>query len=356
MIMTSSPEFTLAAVQAAPVYFDREASTEKACRLITEAGHKGADLVAFSETWLPGYPFFHSSPLFMQGSVTYLSNAVEIPSATTDRLCTATRRAGVDVVIGVAELDTRTRGSVYCTLLFIGHEGEILGRHRKLKPTGGERTVWGEGDGVGLTVYERPYGRISGLNCWEHRMLLPGYALMALGTQVHVATWPFTASLDPDRGKGLLLSRAFAAQGGCYVIATCALLRPDDVQEAYRDLATRRISEWIGDRQGSCRIIDPRGDVIAEAAAGEETILTAPVSLEAVRRAKAFIDVGGHYSRPDVLQLRINRDPLERVVGRTNSDSIKPPVFVSGTNSSDGAHQSAGGNEQQTETTNTKGS
>jgi nitrilase len=355
MIMTSFPEFTLAAVQAAPVYFDREASTEKACQLIRDGGRKGADLVTFGETWLPGYPFFHSSPLFNQGSVTYLSNAVEIPSPTTDRLCTTAQSAGVDVVIGVAELDPRTRGTTYCTLLFIGREGEILGRHRKLKPTSGERTVWGEGDGVGLTVYERPYGRISGLNCWEHRMLLPGYALMAFGTQVHVATWPFTASLDPARGKGLLLSRAFAAQGGCYVIATCALLRPDDVQEAYRDLATRRISEWIGERQGSCRIIDPRGDVIAEAAAGEETILTAPVSLEAVRRAKALIDVGGHYSRPDVLQLLINRRPLERVIEGADSDSIKPPVVFSEANASLAARQSAGGNEQQMETKDAKG-
>lgn len=317
--MTSSTEFTLAAVQAAPVYFDREASTEKACQLIIQAGEKGADLAAFGETWLPGYPFFHGSPLLNQGRVTYLANAVEIPSPTTDRLCEAAKKGNVDVAIGIAEIDPITRGTVYCTLLFIGRDGEILGRHRKLKPTGAERTVWGEGDGVGLTVYERPYGSISGLNCWEHRMLLPGYALMALGTQIHVATWPFTASLDPTRGKGLLLSRAFAAQGGCYVIATCALLRPDDVQGPYRDLATRRISEWIGDRQGSCRIIDPRGDVIAEAVAGEETMLTAPVSLEAVRRAKALIDVGGHYSRPDVLQLHINRRPLARLV---ESDSL----------------------------------
>ena len=312
--MTDYPEFTLAAIQAAPIYFDREASTEKACQLIMEAGQKGADLAAFSETWLPGYPFFHSSALADQGRVTYLSNAVEIPSPTTDRLCMAAKKADVDVAIGVAELDPRTRGTVYCTLLFISRDGEILGRHRKLKPSGGERTVWGEGDGVGLKVYERPYGRISGLNCWEHRMLLPGYALMALGTQIHVATWPFSWHLDPDLNNAPLLSQVFAAQGGCYVIATSALLRPEDVQEAYRELAISKIDEWIGAKKGGCRIIAPSGDVIAQAAVGEETILTASVSLETVLQAKANIDVGGHYSRPDVLQLHVNRRPLERVV------------------------------------------
>jgi nitrilase len=312
--MSDYPEFTLAAIQAAPVYFDREASTEKACQLIMEAGQKGADLAAFGETWLPGYPFFHSSALLNQGQVTYLSNAVEIPSPTTDRLCMAAKKANVDVVIGVAELDPRTRGTVYCTLLFISKDGEILGRHRKLKPTMGERTVWGEGDGVGLRVYERPYGRISGLNCWEHRMLLPGYALMALGTQIHVAAWPFSWHLDPDLNTAPFVSQVFAAQGGCYVIATSALLRPEDVQEAYRELAISTIDRWIGAKKGGCRIIAPGGNVIVQAAVDEETVLAATVSLEAVLQAKAEIDVGGHYSRPDVLQLHVNRRPLEPVV------------------------------------------
>jgi predicted amidohydrolase len=319
--MTSFADFTLAAVQAAPVYFDREASTEKACQLIMEAGQKGADLVAFSETWLPGYPFFHTTSLWDQGCETYLANAVEIPSPTTDRLCSAAQEAGVDVVIGMAELNSKTRGTTYCTLLFISREGQILGRHRKLKPSFGERIVWGEGDGVGLRVYDRHYGRISGLNCWEHRMLLPGYALMAKGTQIHVAAWPFSWNLNSSGSNGLLLSRAFAAQGACYVIATGALLRPDDVEETYRDLAKSQISKYgTADKQGSCQIIAPRGDVIAQAPVGEETILTASVSLEAVLRSKAYIDVGGHYSRPDVLQLLINRRPLERVVEVSSDD------------------------------------
>lgn len=315
--MTVYPEFTLAAVQAAPVLFDREASTEKACRLIAEAGRAGASLAAFGECWLPGYPVFvwesNPSVLWWKAAAEYLANAVEIPSPTTDRLCQAARRAGIDVVIGVLELDPITRGTAYCTLLFIGREGVIVGRHRKLKPTGMERAVWGEGDASGLMVHERPYGRISGLNCWEHNILLPGYALMAQGTQIHVAAWPGMeinpAPQSPDSmwARQLLLSRAFASQAGAYVILSAGLLRSEDIPERYHEL----IGSWA--LTGDSCIIDPRGEVIAGPAEGE-TILTARVTLEAVYAAKVACDVGGHYSRPDVFQLLVNRQPLERMV------------------------------------------
>jgi predicted amidohydrolase len=133
--MFDYPEFTLAAIQAAPIYLDREASTEKACQLIKEAAQKGANIAAFSETWLPGYPFFYSypiqSPQWKQAVTAYLSNGVEIPSPTTDRLCKAALKADIDVVIGLVELDARTRGTVYCTLLFIGREGNILAMGRR---------------------------------------------------------------------------------------------------------------------------------------------------------------------------------------------------------------------------------
>jgi nitrilase len=244
----------------------------------------------------------------------------------------------MDVVIGIVELDPKTRGTVYCTLLFIGREGKILGRHRKLKPTDEERRVWGEGDGVGLTVYDRPYGRISGLNCWEHNMVLPGYALMAQGTQIHIAAWPFSSTLDPVESSGALLSRAFARQGSCYVIASCALLNPDEVPEMYRDFAAQRQKAYEK-RRGSCRIIAPGGKVIAEAPLNEEAILAVSVSLETVFREKAKIDVAGHYSRPDILRLMINRRPPERIV---HFDSIEKSIADSGPQRNNDDFQSEG--------------
>lgn len=321
------PEFTLAAIQAAPIAFDVEASTDKACRLIEAAAEQNATLAAFGEAWLPGYPFFAGqppSPLWWQAAAEYLANAVEIPSPTTDRLCAAARRAGIDVVIGIVERDQRTKATVYCTLLFIGREGAILGRHRKLKPTHAERTIWGEGDAVGLKVLERYYGRISGLNRWEHNIVLPGYALMAQGTQIHVAAWPGRELSSPPPPpvsvwtRQLLLSRAFASQGGCYVIAAAGLRLREHVPERYRDL-------YRLDHTGDSCIIDPRGEVIAGPAKGE-MILTARGSLEAVYAAKAACDVGGHYSRPDIFQLHVNGQLLERLVMSAGPEPAGTPV------------------------------
>lgn len=302
-------EFTMAAVQAAPVHFDRDASTDKACRLIREAAEKGATIAAFGECWVPGYPMFAflpPTPKRWQASGAYIESAVQVPGPETTRLCKAAKQANIDVVIGVAELDERTKSTVYATLLFIGRDGELLGKHRKLKPTFHERTVWGEGDGSSLRVYERPYARISGLNCWEHQMMLPGYALATQGTQIHIAAWP---GREPDEAppppvglwpRQVLLSRAFASQAGCYVILSAAINRKDDYPEEFRDLV---IFEHDG---GSC-IIDPRGEVVAGPEKGSEMILIAKGSLDIVRSVKAVVDIGGHYSRPDVFRFEVLR-------------------------------------------------
>ncbi len=313
--MTQYQTFVMAAIQAAPVYFDREASTEKACRLIAEAGAAGATIAAFGECWLPGYPFFafnRPTELWWQAAAEYLANGVEIPGPETDLLCQAARDAGIDVVIGVAERDAISLGTIYCTLLFIGREGVILGRHRKIKPTLHERAVWGEGDAVGLVVHQRPYARISGLNCWEHNSVLPGYVLMAEGTQIHVAAWP---GREPEAAppapisiwpRQMLLSRAFASQSGSYVIVAGGLCRREDLPARYQELIRH-------DYTGDSAIIDPRGEIIAGPVQGEEMLL-ATGSMEAVFAAKAGCDPGGHYSRPDLIQVLVNRRPLQRLI------------------------------------------
>ena len=229
--------FRLAAIQAAPVFLDRQASTEKACDLIAKAGEMGATMAAFGETWLPGYPrWVHARiPYLKRRALTarYLGAAVTIPGPETDQLCAAAQDAGCDVTIGIAELDPISAGTVYCTLLFISSDGQILGKHRKIKPTDAERTAWGEGDATGLRPYQRPYASISGLNCWEHNMVLPGYALMAQGTQVHVAAFPGheTEPVATSSTRQLLLARAFASQGAAYVVLVGGLIHPDDIAD-----------------------------------------------------------------------------------------------------------------------------
>lgn len=309
----SGKTFRMAAAQAASILFDKDASTEKACALIAEAGRGGADIVAFGETWLPGYPFWVEGAvqdLTWEASANYLENAILIGGRETDALVAAAREAGVDVVIGVAEKDPHTEGAAYCTALTIGRGGEILGRHRKLKPTHAERIIWGDGDAVGLKAHARDYAKISALNCWEHQMMLPAYALAAQGTQVHSALWPGWEKIPRKEeycwARQHLLSRAFASQAASYVICAAGYRLKKHIPDRWRPLA-----EW--EHTGQSVIIDPRGEIIAGPADGEE-IIYADGSLDIVRAAKAACDIAGHYSRPDIFRLIVDdseRAPVE---------------------------------------------
>lgn len=295
----------VAAIQAAPVFLDRDASVEKATRLIAEAGRKGASLAAFGEAWLPGYPVHASasaaSPLWWELAAEYLERSIEIPSPETEALSSAAFQADIDVAIGVSERDMITRGSAYSTHLFIGREGRIIGRHRKLKPSLHERVVWADGDAVGMHVHERGYAFVSGLNGWEHQMVLPTYALAEQGTQIHVACWPGGEPATPPAPfpvwpRQHLLSRAFAAQAGAYVICAAGLLAKEDVPERYRELVAQ---EFLG----QAAIIDPRGEIIAGPADGE-TIVIAECSFALLRAAKVAFDCAGHAARRDQLEFR----------------------------------------------------
>lgn len=304
--MKTYDQFKIAAIQAAPHYLDVEASLEKACRLIEKAADTGAVIAGFSETWLPGYPFFIFSAMdqdWWRVAARYLSESIAIPGPETELLCQTAKNAGIDVVIGVVEREPISQGSVYCTLLFIGKEGHILGKHRKLRATLHERSVWADGDASGLAVYQRPYARISGLCCWEHNTVLPGYALMKQGTQIHFSVWPGRESLIAPPTpvslypRQLMLSRAFASQAASYVVCVGGIRSAEYIPEEFRHLHTV-------DTTGDSYIIDPRGEVIAGPAKGEE-ILVAEYSQEAILAAKVACDVAGHYSRSDIFEFSV---------------------------------------------------
>lgn len=305
--MALSKPFLVAAIQSAPHYLDVPASTEKACRLIAHAAETGAAVAGFPEAWLPGYPFFAAAgggTDWWRAAARYLEASIEVPGPETKLLCSAARKAGIDVVIGVIERDSATHGSVYCTILTITREGTLIGRHRKTRPTHVERAVWADGDASGLIVHPRAYGRLSSLNCWEHNSVLPGYALMTQGPQIHFALWPGREWSPPPPAptalfsRQLLLSRAFASQAGCYVVCVGGLRTKEDVPEAFRHLQTL-------DTTGDSYIIDPRGEIVVGPAVGE-TILVAECNPELIWAAKVGCDPAGHYARKDLFEFRVH--------------------------------------------------
>ncbi len=317
--------FRLAAIQAAPVLFDKDASTEKACALIEKAGKEGVTFAAFGETWLPGYPFWIESGVTdetWRASADYLDNSIILGGPETDALCKAAAKAGTDVVIGVAEKDPYTEGTSYCTALTIGREGEIINRHRKLKPTHAERIIWGDGDASGLHVMEREYAKISTLNCWEHQMMLPGFSLVAQGTQVHAALWPgWEKTPRPEEycwARQIVLSRAFASQAASYVVCAAGLRLKEHIPDAYKNFG-----DW--EHPGGSAIIDPRGEVLAGPIEGED-MLIAEGSMDVIRAAKAACDIAGHYSRPDIFDLRIDDSPANGMARFASEEAFEEDI------------------------------
>ena len=298
----------VAVVQAAPILFNLEASVEKACKLTTNAARKGAKLIVFPEAFIPAYPRGLSfgtvvgsrSPAGRRTWQTYWDNAVDVPGPAIDALGKAARQAKAYMAIGVIERDDQfSRSTLYCTLLYFAPDGKLLGKHRKLKPTAGERLIWGEGDGSTLSVFDTPFGRIGGLICWENYMPLARMAMYGKGVELYLA-----ATADSrDTWQATLIH--IACEGRCFVLGCNQFVTkemyPKEL-EGVEDLANQP-EEMC---RGGSAIVSPLGEVLAGPLYHEEGILFADLDLSEIAKGKFDFDVVGHYARPDVFQLTVN--------------------------------------------------
>ncbi len=329
------PKYRVAAVQAAPVFLDLEASIDKAIGLIAEAARNGARLVAFPETWLPGYPWFIwlDSPAWgMQFIQRYHDNSLVYGTPSADRIARAAAEHRITVVMGHSE---KSGGSLYMGQWLIGPDGATIARRRKLKPTHVERTVFGEGDGSDLSVHDTALGRLGALCCWEHLQPLSKYAMYAQNEQVHIAAWP---SFSLYRGGAYALgpevnnaaSRIYAVEGSCFVIAPCATVSKEMVQMLCGDDATKR--QLLLEGGGFAQIYAPDGQLMNEPLPeGEEGLVYADIDLGMISLAKAAADPAGHYSRPDVTRLLLNKTPADRVVSQAMPGMVIEAAGPAGT-------------------------
>ncbi len=314
--------FLVAAIQATPVFLNRDATIEKACSLIAEAGQAGAKLAVFPEGFVPGYPLWiwfippGKTNDLRELYTEMLDNAISVPSEATDRLCTAAREASVNVAIGINEVNTEASGTtLYNSILYIDSEGNIAGCHRKMVPTVGERLIHGQGDGSTLEAYDLPIGKLGGLICWENYMPLARYAMYAWGVQLYVApTW--------DRGEPWISTlRHIAKEGRTYVIGCCSAMKRDDIPDRL-DFKEKYLPEMEWVNPGGSTIIDPDGKFVVEPVLSREDILYAEVDPAKLRGPRFQLDVAGHYGRPDIFDLTVNREvhPMMRVVDGIKSE------------------------------------
>ena len=298
----------VAAAQLSPIFLNKEKTVEKACEAILEAGEQGANLIVFPEAYISGYPDWVWLIPNSKGAdlndlyLKLVENAVSVPDDTTTKLCKAAKTAGVNVVIGMHERNTETsNASLFNSLLFIDDKGLILGKHRKLIPTGGERLIWSQGDGSTLCSYDTSAGKIAGLICWENLMPLARNAIYEFGTQILASpTW--------DKSTNWIQSmQHIAREGGLFVISTCMALKMDDIPDEYEfKKLYPEGREWIN--VGNSAIIAPNGQFLAGPLEAKEDILYADIDLQQIIKAKRMFDVVGHYSRPDVFSFNVKNN------------------------------------------------
>lgn len=297
----------VAAAQLSPIFLNKEETVRKACEAILEASRNEASLIVFPEAFIPGYPDWVWLVPNSKGAdlnelyLELVENAVSFPDDSVRMLCKTAKKAKINVVIGIHERNSETsNSSLYNSLLFIDDNGLILGKHRKLIPTGGERLIWSRGDGSTLNAYDTSAGKIAGLICWENYMPLARNAIYELGTQILISpTW--------DKSPNWIQSmQHIAREGGLFVISTCMALKMNDIPDKYEfKKLYPEGREWVN--VGNSAIIAPNGKIIAGPLEAEEGILYADINLQDIIKAKRMFDVVGNYSRPDVFSFKVNQ-------------------------------------------------
>jgi nitrilase len=303
----------VAAVQAAPVFFDLEKTLYKAEQLIAESADAGAELVVFPESFISGYPRGFSFEAVV-GKRTdagrdlyfkYHQSSLEIPSKEFFRLEMMSKKYNVYLMMGVTERDSIS-GSLYCTMVYFSPKSGYMGKHRKLKPTGVERLVWGEGDGKTLSTFDTPIGKLGGLICWENYMPLARMAMYQKGVQIYLAP---TAD---ERDTWVATMQHIACEGRCFVIGVNQFFEHKDYDEAYAPYISMMDNEFVS--RGASVIVSPLGEILAGPLIGKAGILTAELDMDEIVKSKLGFDSIGHYAREDVFQLLINGIPDTKII------------------------------------------